>query len=106
MPVWGSVYGVWPSSYVALNCLCGYRITGDQRMLVWAEAVGRAYVDEALPRDTAVSSMDAGLGLGLLADLYAVSGEKNWLDAGLTLAEILIAFYCAAELPRGNAGIA
>lgn len=46
-------------------------------MFVWAEAVGRAYVDEALPRDTAVLSMDAGLGLGLLYDLHAISGEKN-----------------------------
>ena len=67
-------------------------------MFVWAKAVGRAYVDEALPRDTAMLSMDAGLGLGLLYDLHAISGEKNWLDAGLTLAESLIACYFDAVL--------
>lgn len=105
MPVWGSVYGVWPSSYVALSCLCGYQITGDRRMLAWAEAVGRAYISEALPRDRTVPAMDAGLGLGLLADLYAISGDKKWLDAGLTLAESLIACYFDAVLPRGAAGV-
>ena len=49
--------------------------------------------------------MDAGLGLGLLYDLHAISGEKNWLDAGLTLAESLIACYFDSVLPRGAAGI-
>ena len=33
------------------------------------------------------------------------SGEKNWLDAGLTLAESLIACYFDSVLPRGAAGI-
>ena len=49
--------------------------------------------------------MDAGLGLGLLSDLCAIGGEKNWLDAGLTLAESLIACYFDSVLPRGAAGI-
>ena len=105
MPVWGSVYGVWPSSYVALSCLCGYRITGDRRLFDWAAAVGHAYAREALPDDVAVPAMDAGLGLGLLADLYSVSGDKNWLDSGLALAESAIACYFDAVLPRGAAGI-
>ena len=52
-----------------------------------------AYVGNALPRDTAVQAIDNGLGLELLPDLCAVSGERNWLDAGLTLAESLIACY-------------
>ncbi len=105
MPVWGSVYGVWPASYVALSCLCGYRLTDDARLLEWAEAVGRAYAREALPQNVAVPAMDAGLGLGLLAELYAISRDKNWLEAGLTLAESLIACYFDAVLPRGAAGI-
>ena len=53
----------------------------------------RAYVGNALPRDTAVQAIDNGLGLELLADLCAVSGEKNRLDAGLALAESVIACY-------------
>ncbi|MGY8826372.1 MAG: hypothetical protein ACKVJG_20995 [Candidatus Latescibacterota bacterium] len=104
MPVWGSVYGIWPSSYVALSCLCAYRLTGDERLLHWSEAVGRAYAVQELP-DGAVPAMDAGLGLGLLADLYDIPGEKIWLQAGLGLAERLVTCYLDAVLPRGAAGI-
>lgn len=105
MPVWGSVYGVWPASYVALAALLGYRFTGEMRLLAWAEAVGRAYAGQPLPADTAVPAMDAGLGLGLLADLFAVTGEDAWLYDGLRLAESLAAAYCDRPLPRGAAGI-
>lgn len=105
MPIWGSVYGVWPASYVALTCLCGYRITSDQRLLDWALAVGEGYASEPFPDDVAVPAMDAGLGLGLLADLYDVTEDRTWRDRGLALAEVLQSVYCDETLPRGAAGI-
>ncbi len=33
-PIWGSVYGVWPASHVALTCLCGFGLTEDPRLLL------------------------------------------------------------------------
>ena len=105
MPIWGSIYGVWPASYVALTALCTYRLTEDQRLLDWAKAVGQCYVKEEMPQEVAAPAMDAGLGLGLLADLYDITGEKDWLDEGMALAEKLDAVYFDAELPRGAAGI-
>jgi len=105
MPIWGSRYGIWPASYIALVCLCGYRITGDERFLRWSEAVGRFYINELFPDNVAVPAMDSGLALGLLADLYDITGENFWLDAGLSLAQNLIAIYLNDELPIGAAGI-
>jgi hypothetical protein len=105
MPIWGSKYGLWPASYVALTCLCAYRLTGDARLLAWATAVGQGYLTESFPNDLAVPAMDAGLGLGLLADLYDLTGETRWRDGALALAETLTAIYLDADLPRGAAGI-
>lgn len=111
MPVWGSVYGVWPASYVALTCLLGYRQTGDERLLAWARAVGERYAVEPLPDGVAAPAMDAGLGLGLLADLYDVTGEASWLNGARQLAARLLPVYFAdtasgpARLPAGAAGI-
>jgi hypothetical protein len=105
MPVWGSRYGVWPASYVALTCLCAHRLSGDARLLEWAEAVGRACLAEPFPEGVAVPAMDAGLGLGLLADLYDITGESEWFDGGLELAGVLADVYMDAPLPRGAAGI-
>jgi len=105
MPIWGSRYGIWPASYIALTVLCAYRITGDERLLRWSEAVGRFYMKEPFPDGVAVPAMDSGLGLGLLIDLYDITGEDVWLDGGLELAQKLIAIYLDGELPRGAAGI-
>lgn len=105
MPVWGSVYGVWPASYVGLTALCAYRLTGDARLLDWAAAVGRCYAHQPLPEGVAVPAMDAGLGLGLLADLYDITEEPPWLEAALGLAGALVDGYMDAELPRGALGI-
>lgn len=106
MPIWGSVYGVWPASYVALTCLCGYRITQDERLLAWAAAVGKRYRSDPMPDDLAIPAMDAGLGLGLLADLYALTEDAEWLSAGVFLATQLLGTYCDEPIPRGAAGIA
>jgi len=105
MPVWGSKYGVWPASYVALTALCAYRMTGDEGLLRWAESVGRCYVREPFPSSIAVPAMDAGLSLGLLADLYDLTGEGFWLDSGWRLARTPIRIYLDGDLPRGAAGI-
>ena len=105
MPVWGSVYGVWPASYPALTALCAYRLTGDARLLDWAAAVGRCYIGAAFPDRVQVPAMDAGLGLGLVADLYDITGQDHWLQAGLELAQRLTDIYFDGELPRGAAGI-
>jgi hypothetical protein len=97
---------VWPASYVALTCLCAHRMTSDPRLLEWVEAVGRGYLSQPFPADAAIPAMDAGLGLGLLADLFDVTGEKVWIDGALALAERLVTVYWDdAPLPRGAAGI-
>jgi hypothetical protein len=106
MPVWGSKYGGWPASYVALTCLCAYRLTRDARLREWATAVGRDYLNQPFPTNVAVPAMDAGLGLGLLADLYDITGDSAWLDGASALAERLVSVYFdGVLLPRGAAGI-
>lgn len=105
MPIWGSVYGVWPASYVALTCLCGYTLTEDSRLLEWAEAVGEGSCSTPFPEESAIPAMDAGLGLGLLADLYDLTTDRKWLTGGLELADRLLDVYCDQVIPRGAAGI-
>jgi hypothetical protein len=107
MPIWGSVYGVWPASYVALTCLRAWQFTKDQRLMTWAQAVGRGYRDQPMPTDLQAPAMDVGLGLGVLADLYALTGDKQWLDAGRSLAGRAVATYFepGKALPRGASGI-
>ena len=101
MPVWGSVYGNWPACYAALFALCGHRIRAHQGVFEWAIAVGKSYLETDFPDDIAVPAMDAGLGLGLLADLYDLTGEARWLDGGMALAEKLMDIYMDGDLPRG-----
>ncbi|MBD04099.1 MAG: hypothetical protein CME24_07115 [Gemmatimonadetes bacterium] len=105
MPVWGSVYGVWPASYVALTALLGFRHTQDTRLLEWAQSVGERYASEPLPSSVNVPAMDAGLGLGLLADLYELTSEPRWLDAALQLSARLLDVYFQRVLPAGASGI-
>ena len=105
MPIWGSVYGIWPASYVALTALGAYRLTADERLLRWAEAVGERYAQEEMPSAVAVPAMDAGLGLGLLADLYDLTGNQHWLQSALALSGRLLTVYFRYHLPAGAAGI-
>ncbi|HID94685.1 MAG TPA: hypothetical protein EYP53_01320 [Candidatus Latescibacteria bacterium] len=105
MPIWGSKYGLWPASYVALTALCAYRMTGDEGLLRWSESVGHCYLREPFPPNVAVPAMDSGLGLSLLADLYDLTGEALWIDGGWRLAGKLIRIYLDGDLPRGAAGI-
>jgi hypothetical protein len=106
MAVWGSVYGEWPVAYTALDAMCGYRLTGNTRLLDWVEAAGRAYRQEPFPTETHVPALDAGLAVALLADLYDVTGASTWREAGLNLAKrVMEIYFDAAALPRGAAGI-
>ena len=66
---------------------------------------GDGYAREPFPDDAAVPAMDAGLGLELFADLYAITQEGRWLDLGLRMAAELVERYCDGLLPRGAAGI-
>jgi len=53
-----------------------------------------------------VPAMDAGMGLGLLADLYEITGDRVWLEGGLSCAETIAGIYFDdAPLPRGASGI-
>lgn len=105
MPIWGSIYGMWPACYVALVCVCGYRLTSNAGLLEWAESVGERYIEEPLPGSIAVPSMDAGLALGLLVELYRISGDKRRLDRALAPASRLADVYLDGDLVRGAAGI-
>jgi hypothetical protein len=106
MPIWGSEYGLWPASYVGLSTLCAYRLTRDPRLLEWAAAVGDAYAAQPLPTTGCVPAMDAGLGVGLMADLYSITRDQRWLETGLQLAaRIIPVFWDDSPLPRGAAGI-
>jgi len=106
MAVWGSVYGEWPVAYTALNAMCAYRFTRDARLLDWAVAAGRAYEREPFPTDGQPPALDAGLALGLLGDLYDVTGDVGWRASSLALAaRLLEVYFDDAPLPRGAAGI-
>lgn len=106
-PIWGSVYGVWPASYIALICLCGYGITGDERLHEYAESVGKGYLQASFPGDVAVPAMDAGLAVGLLTDLFERTGDSVWLDGAQKMAQTIVEIYFepGLALPRGAAGI-
>ena len=105
MPIWGSRYGLWPVCYVAVLALSAYRLKRDDRLLHWASAAGRGYLEQPLPGDMAVPAMDAGLALGLLAELYELTGERHWLAGGLRLAGSVLDAYCDQPIPRGAVGI-
>jgi len=106
MAIWGSVYGKSPACYAALGCLCHYRLSGDRHLLTWAVDAGHRYAREEFPTGVQVPSMDAGLGLGLLADLFDITGDRAWLERGLRRAEEIVGIYFDdGVLPRGGAGI-
>ncbi len=104
-PVWGSKYGMWPAAYVALTALCGYGLTGRGDLLKGAETAGQAYAAAGFPSGVAVPAMDAGLALGLFAELFVVTRRDEWLTHGRRLATTLLGVYCDEALPRGAAGI-
>lgn len=104
-PVWGSIYGNWPLAYVALIALCIFRRTEDERLLNWADGAARWHLRTPFPEGVPVPAMDAGLAIELLADLYDLTGDSDWLDRGMELARTLIPVYMDGDLVRGAAGI-
>ena len=49
--------------------------------------------------------MDAGLGLGLLSDLYDLTGEPRWIESAQRFAAELVDIYFERVLPAGASGI-
>lgn len=129
MPTWAAGYGNAPAAKLGLMACKGYRATGDDRLLELAEAVGRTYATASLPEpgtparafgpgvrgsrhvapedEIHVPAAVPGLALGLLADLYDLTGDRSWLDAGKDLAGEAREVYWSAEspLPRGASGV-
>ena len=100
---WGSKYGeASPSAGTALIALLGYRLTGDERLFDWARAAALPYRNTPLPKNVAVPAKDPGAAIGLLSDLYEVTGDDVWLADGLKLAGEMMAAYMDADLPRGS----
>lgn len=105
MSTWGSVYGVSTVSSMALLCLGLYRMTGNDGLFKWAEAVGRSYLNDPISDGVVIPAVDLGQAASLMGDLYEITGEKVWLDAGLGFAQKLMEIYLDGDLPRGEAGI-
>lgn len=108
MPAWGSRYGVWPLSYIGMTACQAYHLTGDARLLDYARASGRTLLTTPFSNDKAVPAMDAGLGLELLTELFAITGDDAWLDGAaqkaMEFAGIYIADTGKGDLIRGAAG--
>jgi len=104
-PVWASGYPNAVRAATGLASLTAYRHAGDDRLLAWARTAGEAYVRLPFPEGIAIPAEDAGLALGLLADLYAETGRERWREAGLALAGEAIERYCDGPLPRAATGI-
>jgi len=102
---WGSRYGSGAAVGNAVLCLCAYRIMGDTRLRTLAESVGLYNTTHDIPKDVNVPAKDAGATLEVLADLYDITGEKEWLKRGLSLAETVLDIYFDHQLPRGASGI-
>ncbi|MAE66028.1 MAG: hypothetical protein CMJ18_17285 [Phycisphaeraceae bacterium] len=107
MPIYGSAYGVWPAAYIGLVALLTHRLTGNGALLRWAAAVARSSAATAFPDNVAVPAMDAGLSLGLMADLFDLTGDERYLKDGLALADRApeACFLPDADLPLGASGI-
>jgi len=103
---WGSSYGSGKlAAGSALLCLSAYRHLDDPRCLEFASAVARHTVRETWPADAHVPVKDPGVVIGVLADLYDLTGQAEWLEKGLQLAEPVLAIYFDCDLPRGASGI-
>lgn len=122
MSTWGSVYGS-PGDIVAKHALLAcraYRHTGDERLLTWARDAGEAYAADSFPGDglTTVTGVevgndltgdekvpviagDPGLVIGLMIDLYDLTGEQRWLNEADRVVEVSLDRYFDAPLPRG-----
>jgi len=128
---WVSAYGAGgPAAGAANQCLCAYRHTGTGGFLEHARTVGEHYLAHPFPTDGRLPFEETNLGmspstrgtmseddavpiragnvgsvLGLFADLYDLTGNDRWLDAGRGLAGKAIDVYFDAALPRAAASV-
>ena len=111
MPNWGSVYGAGTVCGTAVLCINIWRLTQNRELLNWALAVGASYLEDPFPIDriktekVQIPAIDPGLVLSLFSDLYDVTGEYNWLEAGMDLATDICDIYFQNSLPLGASGI-
>ncbi len=103
-PIWGSHYGYPALCYLATQCLAAHRLTDDGRFLASAKAMARTMLGTPPPADAAIPAMDAGLTLAMLADLYDLTEEPAWRDAGLRLAGDMVERFFDRRLPRAAQG--
>lgn len=104
-PVWGSRYGQTPVSYTGMNVLLAYRLTGDERLLDMAKAMGQTLLHQPFTAPQPVPAMDPGLGLNMLGELYAMTGESHWLEDAMTTIKTLERVYFENGLVRGASDI-
>ncbi|MAT77219.1 hypothetical protein CMK14_18995 [Candidatus Poribacteria bacterium] len=111
MSIWGSVYGASAAGGTAVLCMNVWRLTQEPALLKWAQAVGQGYLDEPFPLDQIITEgfkipvADPGLVLALFSDLYQVTDNSSWLEAGLDLATSVCEVYFQEALPLGASGI-
>ena len=111
MSSWGSVYGAGTVCSTGVLCLGAWRLTRNERLMEYALAVGRTYLDEKFPVDLVhtegfkIPASDAGLTLELFADLYDITSESVWLEGGVELAKTVLEVYFPDTLPYGASGI-
>ena len=111
MSIWGSVYGASTAGGTAVLCMNVWRLTQKPELLKWAQAVGQGYLDEPFPLDQIITEgfkipvADPGLVLALFSDLYQVTDDSSWLEAGLDLATSVCEVYFQEALPLGASGI-
>jgi hypothetical protein len=90
---------------MGLMALATARHMDDPRLVELAADIARAYLGEPFPEDINVPAKDAGLAIGLLAELPVKTGEEAWLEGAFHLAEAHAPRYLDHRLPRGASGI-
>jgi hypothetical protein len=104
--IWGSSYGggVLASS-LALLALCAYRLKPDPRLLSFAQGIGRCCAASEIPAGVTIPVKDAGMQLSLLAELYSLTREGQWLSEARRWADVLVPLFMPRDLPRGALGL-
>ncbi len=100
MSIWGSVYGQPNIGAPALLMLAAERETRDARCLAFAEAAGHAQALQPFPADAVVPSRDPGHALCLMMNLHQRTGDTNWIDRAMRLADRVLPIYFDRPLPR------
>jgi len=103
---WGSHYGQPQSVGLPAGLMLrAYRHLQEPRCLEWAAQAARFLMNCPWPDEQPVVARDPGQALELLANLYAVTGERTWLTHAEKLTATVLARYGDQLLPRGATGI-